>query len=226
MELSIRSGKEAILPYSGYATFLRRSNDLVTRAAQLISVDGLLDHYDLEKASNAFDTTTIAQKNMFEMSHANLSILRSLLEQAIGAHQSEIEALSLFVQVNLRRVLFEMPDREIQVQNGLEQLLIGRGYAKNIDYGRETGRVKISVKEVVPDFVLLKLGMAVEVKLVRDKVQCKAVVDEINADIQAYGKAYPHILFVVYDLGAVRDEGEFKAGLTNGDAVNVIVVKH
>jgi hypothetical protein len=48
-------------------------------------------------------------------------------------------------------------------------LLIGRGFTKGIDYDRETGRVKVSIKEVVPDFVFPKLGLALEVKLSTDK---------------------------------------------------------
>lgn len=62
-----------------------------------------------------------------------------------------------FLQANLWRGVIERPERERDVQNVVEQLLIGRGLEKGIDYDREVGRVKVSSKEVVPDFVLPQL---------------------------------------------------------------------
>ena len=67
-------------------------------------------------------------------------------------------------------------------------MLIGRGFTKGIDYDREVGRVKVSIKEVVPDFILPKLSFAIEVKLAKTDSKAKAIVDEINADIQATKK--------------------------------------
>jgi hypothetical protein len=78
----------------------------------------------------------------------------------------------------------------------------------------------------VPDFVLPKLSLAVEVKLAKTQTKAKQIVDEINADIQAYGRAYDRILFVVYDLGTIRDTLEFTTGLEVTAGVEVIVVKH
>lgn len=97
---------------------------------------------------------------------------------------------------------------------------------KGVDYDRETGRVKVSIKEVVPDFILPKLGLAIEVKLSKDRSKSKIIVDEINADIMSYGKEYASILFIVYDLGSIRDEVEFKRDLEITDGVSLIVVKH
>jgi uncharacterized membrane protein len=94
------------------------------------------------------------------------------------------------------------------------------------DYDRETGRVKVSIKEVVPDFILPKLGLALEVKLTKHEQRAKEVVDEINADIRAYSQRYQAILFLVYDLGTIRDETEFRQGLEQVGSVEVLVVKH
>ena len=52
------------------------------------------------------------------------------------------------------------------------------------------------------------------------------MVEEISADITAYKKQYERILFVVYDLGVIRDEVEFKRDIEMTDGVKVIVVKH
>jgi hypothetical protein len=116
--------------------------------------------------------------------------------------------------------------RSARSKNAVEQLLIGRGLTKGLDYDRETGRVKVSIKEVVPDFVLPQLSLAIEVKLAKTDTKSKAIVDEINADIQAYGRSYAHLLFIVYDLGTIRDIVEFTRDLESVAGVEAIVVKH
>lgn len=90
------------------------------------------------------------------------------------------------------------------MQDAVEQLLIGRGLFKGEDYDREVGRVKMSVKELVPDFIFLKLNLALEVKLVNSEARVKQLVDEINADIAAYSKRYRNLFFLVYDTGYIR----------------------
>ncbi len=115
---------------------------------------------------------------------------------------------------------------KLDVQNAIEQLLIGRGMQRVLDYDRESGRVKVSIKEVIPDFNFPMLGLALEVKLAKTTAKSREIVDEINADIQAYGKWYRSILFVVDDLGSIRDESEFKRDLEATNGVSVIVVKH
>ena len=57
------------------------------------------------------------------------------------------------------------PDREVEIQNGIEVLIVGRGMATGTDYDRETGRVKTSGKESIPDFVFPNLKLCLEVKL-------------------------------------------------------------
>lgn len=52
------------------------------------------------------------------------------------------------------------------------------------------------------------------------------MVDEINADIAAYSKGYRSLFFVVYDLGYIRDEIEFRHDLETAGNVSIIVVKH
>ena len=119
-----------------------------------------------------------------------------------------------------------LPFTEVQIQNAIEQLFIGKGLVKGIDYGRETGRVQVSIKEVVPDFILYKLNLAIEVKLSKSRTKSKTIVDEINADILAYGKQYRNILFVIYDLESIRDEDEYKKDLDNGNNVRLVIIKH
>ena len=98
--------------------------------------------------------------------------------------------------------------------------------AKGTDYDRETGRVKMSGKEWVPDFIIPRLKLCLEVKLLKSAQQHKAVVDEINADIRAYGTQYERQFYVIYDLGVIRDDAEFKRDLESVPGVTVLIIKH
>jgi hypothetical protein len=53
----------------------------------------------------------------------------------------------------------------------------------------------------------------------------REVIDEINADVAAYSKRYRSLLFIVYDLGHIRDEIEFKHDLEDPMKVSVVIVK-
>jgi hypothetical protein len=86
--------------------------------------------------------------------------------------------------------------------------------------------VKTSGKESVPDFIFPHLKLCLEVKLSKSSDKLRAIVDEINADIRAYGTLYERQLYVVYDLGTIRDEAEFKRHLETVPGVSVIIVKH
>lgn len=160
------------------------------------------------------------------MAYSNAALLKSLLEGAIGYAEDETHNLRDFIQSNLRRAAFAVPDKEIDVQNGIEALIVGRGIAKGTDYDRETGRVKTSGKESIPDFIFPNLKLCLEVKLSKSIDKLRAIVDEINADIRAYGTVYERQLYILYDLGTIRDEAEFKHALKDAPGVSVVVVKH
>ena len=131
-----------------------------------------------------------------------------------------------FLQTKVRSAVLEEPKKEKDIQNVVEQLLIGRGLTKGHDYDREVGRVKTSAKEVIPDFIFPKLGLALEIKLFKTSSQRSKLIDEINADIHAYSQSYVMLAFLIYDLGNIRDEAEFKHGLDNQKNVFLLVVKH
>ncbi len=223
---STRSDGDSIRKYAGYKVFMRKYNQLAHAIAEIVIVDPIVDLYDIDRVPGGGDTVAFQQKEYFDSVFTNLLILISLVEGKIGVKADRIQSLKDFFQANLRRVLFTQPECEVDVQNAVEQLLIGRGMEKGIDYDRETGRVKVSIKEVIPDFILPKLGTAIEVKLTKDKAKSKVIVDEINADIMSYGKDYTAIIFIVYDLGSIRDEVEFKRDLEIVYGVSVIIIKH
>ena len=227
MNTSLRGEDPAnVWKYGVYRQFARKYNQIATEVAKNISLPPILDLFDIETMEGAGSTIAYQQKEIFESVHANISVLKGLLESKLGVVEDETAALRDFLQARLRSSVFAAPEKERDVQDSVEQLLIGRGLQKGEDYDREVGRVKISVKEAVPDFILMKLGLALELKLASRPGRVKEVVDEINADIAAYSKQYRSLLFVVYDLGHIRDELEFRRDLESANNVSVIVVKH
>ena len=226
MEHALSSDPNAVWRHWTYRDYMRKYNDVVAYVHTLVPISAPIDVYNLDKVSHPGDLVMPQQKALFESVHANLAILEAWLSARVDLPAEKAESLKNFFEANLRRAIFDVPSHEREVQNAIEQLLIGRGLTKGLDYDREVGRVKVSVKEVVPDFVLPKLSLALEVKLAKTDAKAKAIVDEINADIQAYGRSYAHLLFIVYDLGTIRDTLEFTRDLQSVAGVEVIVVKH
>ena len=212
--------------HSSYYGYARKNNEIVECLKQVIGHNIQIGHYDMSKIRTPTNTIAMEQKSIFDSVYTNLSIIKAYLENELDIKNDEATSLKDFFQANLRRAVQQKPENEKQIQNIVEALLIGRGLTKGIDYDREVGRVKVSIKEVIPDFILHKLNMAIEIKLSKDKDKSKAIVDEINADIQAYSKKYSRLLFIVYDIGSIRDETEFKQDLENYQNTSVIVVKH
>jgi hypothetical protein len=212
--------------WSSYGIFLRKYNHLAQLAAPLLSNLSLIDTFDLTKVRSSSNTVWPQQKENFELAYANASLLKSLLEGEIGYAADETHRLIDFIQGNLRRAVYEIPQREVEVQNAIETLIVGRGMAKGTDYDRETGRVKNSGKESIPDFIFPVLNLCLEAKLSKTLENRRAIVDELNADIRAYAKLYDRQIYVIYDLGTIRDETEFKRDLENAPGVAVLIVKH
>jgi hypothetical protein len=228
MQYSVRSvgGDNNTARYTSYNVFLRKYSTLVHFAAPLLANASMLDNFDLTKVKSSGDTTWIQQKELFDMAYANTILLKSLVEGEIGYAEDETHNLKDFLQGNLRKAIFRIPEREVEIQNALESLLVGRGMAKGTDYDRETGRVKVSGKEFVPDFIFPNLKLCLEVKLSKSLDNRRTIVDGINADIRAYTTVYERQLYVIYDLGTVRDEAEFKRDLEDAPGVSVLVIKH
>jgi hypothetical protein len=212
--------------YSSFKTFMRRHNELVKQAVPLLSDTTMLGTFNTDEIEGSANYTWITQKEFFDSAYSSVALLKSVLEGAIGFAEDETRNLTDFLQANLRKAVFAAPERELEVQNGIESLIVGRGMAKGTDYDRETGRVKTSGKESVPDFIFPNLKLCLEVKLSKSADKQKAIVGEINADIRAYSTVYDRQLYIVYDLGTIRDEEEFKRGLEDAPGVSVLVVKH
>jgi len=153
--------------HAGFKQFARKYNDLVTLISKEMSLPPVLDLYDLEAIRGNADTLPFQRKEIFDSVYANLSLLKGILENELGVIQDQTEAIRDFFQARLRSAVLHQPQKELDVQDAVETLLIGRGLQKGVDYDREVGRVKISAKEVIPDFILPRLSLAVEVKLIK-----------------------------------------------------------
>lgn len=226
MEVALRGEAPTnVWKYGGYKQFARKYNQILTEVSRNVPLPPILDYFNLDQIPGGGDTLAFQQKEVFEAVHANASVLKGFLESKIGIVEDETAAMRDFFQARLRTAVFSAPEKECKIQDAVEKLLIGRGLQKGQDYDREVGRVKISAKEAVPDFIIMKLDFALELKLVNRASRVREVVDEINADIAAYSKRYRALLFIVYDLGYIRDELEFRADLERSGNISV-VVKH
>jgi hypothetical protein len=150
----------------------------------------------------------------------------TLLLYESNERTDELKNILNLLQSRVRSAVMKKPESEKDVQDVVEQLLIGYGLTKGGDYDREVGPIKVSSKEVIPDFIFPKFGLALEIKFFKSNSRRSSLIDQINSDIQAYGKKYATIAFLIYDLGHIRDEAEFKHGLDNQKNVFILIVKH
>lgn len=214
--------------YSSYKSFIRKYNQLLNIIIEdkIVSFPAIIDEFSLDKIPGPCDTLPIQQKDLFDSLMANLLMLKNFLEIKSDTKRKEIIWINEHIKNCLRKVIFEIPENETIVQNAIETILIGYGFSKGVDYDRETGRIKVSAKETIPDFIFERLNLALEVKLCKDVKRISSIIDEINADIQAYSRKYEKLLFVIYDIGGIRDEEEFKNDLDNQKNIFVEIVKH
>ena len=158
---------------------------------------------------------------MTELALSCLSIMVAYLQSKLGSAARQVEALIDLIRVNLRPAMFDKPQRETDVQNILD--IIFR--ARNLNYKREKVVIDYSSKQFKPDFTFDTLDLALEVKFCDSQPREKTIIDEINADIPAYQTKYRYVLFVVFDVGYIRDESLFKTGIQDNAGVHVLVEK-
>jgi len=126
------------------------------------------------------------------------------------------------IEYKLRKLIRDTPDNEKVIQDALENLLIGA----DISYSRETDSIEYSSKTYTPDFSISKADLAIECKFCGRAGREKEIIAEINDDILAYKTKYGNILFVVYDIGKIRDVERFVVHFESQEGVIVKVIKH
>jgi len=188
---------------------------------------------------NVLDPNAEIERRHQESYLYQLDMARGLLQAALDELQSStieevyegkntpressglIKVLNL-VERKLRKVIREKPAREREVQDALENLLIGA----DVEYSRETDSIEYSSKTYIPDFSLLRLDLALEVKLCSRPDREKEIIGEINDDILAYKTKYGNSLFVIYDVGFIRDSDRFVDTFEESNGIVVRVIKH
>jgi len=134
------------------------------------------------------------------------------------------EAITLIglAENKLRKTMRTEPQEEREVQEKFENVLT----SVDFKYLRDQETISYSSKSYKPDFTFPGIDTALEIKLCNRTGREKVIIDEINADILAYKTKYPNIIFLVYDVGHIRDVDRFKEGIESQDGVIVVVVKH
>jgi len=154
--------------------------------------------------------------------HLERADLASVYEGKDTAPESSaiIKVISL-AGAKLRKVIRSTPKNEKEVQNAFDSLLVGA----DMPYSRESDRIAYSSKAYVPDFTMAQLDLAIEIKLCAGEGREKEIIAEINDDILAYQTRYGNLIFVVYDVGQIRDVERFTASFERHGNVVVRVVK-
>ncbi len=225
MESRDHSQYSKVSAFSSHKTFAVQLNSLVLDILKEFPTASFFT-YDTNSMKGAFNSVYGYRKDIMDGILIEVGKIRAFLQAKLGKEQEEINKIISLVRFQLRNIVRTPPKLEVEIQDKIEDLLIGAGYSKGTNFNRETGRVKTGVKESVPDFVFKTLDFCIEVKLVKDRTGPKRVTEEINADITSYGTEYGNIFFLIYDCGGnIQNIDEFKYNLT-GLHVSVEVVKH
>ena len=207
---------------SSYATFSllqwRETGNIFTRSLDIQSA--IEEHHN-----QAFHRDLEIAKGIFHAAIDEINSTGDIID--VYKDKAEIEsnaAIKLLNAINnkLRKFILDVPKIEKDIQDNFEKLLIGIEFK----YSREKERFEYSSKSYIPDFVLTDINMAVEIKFCNSKGKEKEIVDEINADIMAYNTRYKNSMFIVYDIGIIRDVEQFINPFSEHDNISIVVVKH
>lgn len=209
-------------------TYINMYQSLANASAKYISLNSLIGKYDIKNLPNPYDLTGTQLSEWFQSALASIRILISLLESNFDYIDNEYSKIDNLINSKLRALIMDKPEREKDIQDNIERLFISIGMNKGIDYDRESGKFKFSGREYIPDFIFSKLNCCLEVKIIKTKNHLSQMIEEINADITAYSKKFEKILFVIYDLGFIRDIDEFKRDIEQSkeNEIKVIIIKH
>ncbi len=211
--------------YSSYKDMACIYNDLAEQVKHVLKVSSMLYTFNIADIPGYGNAVWGVEKKILEQVLISAKMLLASLEGSIDFVDDEFDNIENFFSSRLRTVIFNKPDKEIEVQNAIESLLLGRGLSKGTDYDRESGKFEFSGKEYIPDFIISKLNLCIEVKLLRGGRKSK-IIEEISSDITAYQKVYQRQLYIVYDLGVIQNEVEFKGDIEKFEGVRVIIIKH
>jgi hypothetical protein len=178
-----------------------------------------------ERHSQAFLKQLDTARGLLQAARDELS--ESAIDSVYQGKDTPPESSTLLKVINLaerklRKTIRNAPSNEREVQDAFENLLIGA----DIIYSRESDSIEYSSKTYIPDFTIKQIDLAIDIKLCARDGREKEIIAEINDDILAYQTKYGNLLFVVYDVGQIRDSDRFGRSFEEHDNVMVRVVKH
>lgn len=206
----------------GYPYYLNQHNRLLVLAAKIDpAITECVEPVDLGKVPDPRGLTPGMWGIYAQQAVLQLNLLAAYLQSKLGKAQQEYEKIIDLIDLNLRAAIYDDPKHEREVQNTLETIF----RARVLDFRREQETVPYSSKRYIPDFTFDRLGLAVEVKLSKDKDREKEMIGEINDDIIGYAGKYDRCVFVVYDLGFIRDVARFSEDIEKNPGAHVLIVK-
>lgn len=224
-EAQDHSGNNKICGFSSHKTMAQQLTLLAADVRQEFS-DANFYVYDTSKMLNQFNSVYSYRKDVFDGVFVEVGKIKAFLESKLGQQDEEVLRITELVSQRLRPIIRDVPKNEKEVQDKIEDLLIGKGYDRGTDFDRETGRVKTGLKESVPDFAFASLDFCIEVKLVKDSGGSKKITEEINADITSYKTRYKEIFFVIYDSGGfIQNTDAFKYNIAAKN-IHLEITKH
>lgn len=222
----INNSQNISFNFSSCKNFAEVYQDLADESIKIIHYPASYYSYDIENLKSVFNMTGIEQKMLFESVYYSSKMLLANLEGYFDFVEDEVDNLENLINKRFRSMFRNVPLKEREVQDKLEDLFLANNYDKGIDYDRETGKFNFSGREYIPDFIVPKLNLCIEIKLIKEANKKSKIIEEINADITAYSKQYERILFIVYDIGIIRDEIEFKRDIEASGNIKVLLIKH
>jgi hypothetical protein len=215
-------GEQSYRRYGGYPSYVKEYNRLLEFTAEADpDVRKYFEPIDLGENADPEYVSNSSWGIYAEQAAVALRSLATYLQSRLGRKQQEYEQIIDVIRANLRPAIYEDPKHEREVQNALETIF----RARNLDFRREQQTVPYATKRYIPDFTFDRIGMAVEVKLCKEKEREKTMIDEINSDIIGYSGRYDRSLFVIYDLGFIRDVAKFSRDIEENPNVHVLIIK-
>lgn len=151
----------------------------------------------------------------------------SKIEEVYDGKNTSDEASMILKIINilerkLRKIIRNSPTTEKEIQDSVENLLI----ASDIIYKREFPSISYSSKKYIPDFSFSKQSLVLEIKFCNRQTREKELIAEINDDIMAYKQDFSNLLFLIYDIGFIRDVNLFASEFEKDESVLLRIIKH
>lgn len=209
--------------YGGYPIYIEQYNKYQQVTSELFGDEALALFPPLlpEAWVNPSEENGRMWRTHLENVAVRLFNLEVYLQSKLDDTEQRVQATIDLIEANLRPSIYDDPDKEKNVQDVLETIF----RARSLPFLREKVHIPYSSKTFVPDFTFDSLHLVVEAKLCNRDGREKAIIDEVNADILAYQTRYKSLIFVIYDLGFIRDVAQFKLDIEKNPDVYAIVVK-